>query len=416
MADGLLEGRGVAEIQGLYGPFGFSEILLQEIWARGDFAATSARTTDGRVIRILDHGRWNRMGGPDFLDARIQIGDVVMDGDVELHLHASDWQSHGHQYDPLYERVILHVVLFQTQEQGTKGAHGLLPILVLLPLLNHALEEYATDNAIEHLADRHFSEAGEQFLSLRPAERDELILKHARQRWSEKVHYARQRVQRLGWDEACHHTALEILGYRFNRAPMLTVAAKYPLRAWSGGEPSLPEHAFGEQSARWKRQGVRPANDPRIRLRQYAQWTAGNPDWPGDLIKEGGRLPEANLKTLSEAGDMRRELKLGGVRAMFAEQIAMGSVGGPRLNTLICDGFLPLLAARDIGIDLFALWHVWPAGDIPAKFRQLLRAGGICGSRERPLCHGPFQGLLGRLIANDARSEAILRSSAGRGA
>jgi hypothetical protein len=49
----------VAEIQGLYGPFTFTERLLQKIWLRGEFDAAHAIAEDGRTLRILSPGRWN---------------------------------------------------------------------------------------------------------------------------------------------------------------------------------------------------------------------------------------------------------------------------------------------------------------------------------------------------------------------
>src|ERR1019366_4103150 len=42
----------VAEIQGLYGPFTFTERLLQKIWLRGEFDVAHAVTEDSRSVRI----------------------------------------------------------------------------------------------------------------------------------------------------------------------------------------------------------------------------------------------------------------------------------------------------------------------------------------------------------------------------
>src|SRR5207302_593721 len=81
----------VAEIQGLYGPFSFSEKLFQKIWLRGDYDRTATALTDGRKIEVIHPGKWNLLGGPDFRAARFRIASgTVLTGDVELHLHASD--------------------------------------------------------------------------------------------------------------------------------------------------------------------------------------------------------------------------------------------------------------------------------------------------------------------------------------
>ena len=52
---------------------------------------------------------------------------------------------------------------------------------------------------------------------------------------------------------------------------MLRVATRWSLREWAGGAVDLTEAIAGEMGL-WQVQGVRPANHPRTRLRQYAAW------------------------------------------------------------------------------------------------------------------------------------------------
>ena len=116
----------VEEMQGLYGPFTFSEKLLQQIWARGDFNQTDLRTTDGRCLQVLQAGRWKRLGGPDFKAARLRFDDGrEITAAVELHLRADDWIVHRHAQDRAYDQVKLHVVLFPpATEHSTRDAQG----------------------------------------------------------------------------------------------------------------------------------------------------------------------------------------------------------------------------------------------------------------------------------------------------
>ena len=106
-------------MQGLYGTFSFSELLLQKIWWRGDFERERTVTTEGVPVRVVHAGKWNRLGGPDFRVARVVLADGrKVTGDVELHLHAADWNANGHANDPAYDGVCLHVVFFRRRRDN----------------------------------------------------------------------------------------------------------------------------------------------------------------------------------------------------------------------------------------------------------------------------------------------------------
>ena len=393
----------VAEIQGLYGPFIFTERLLQKIWLRGEFDPARAATEDGRPLRVVQAGRWNLLGGPDFRNARLRVGDGILAGDIEMHLHAGDWAAHAHAADRAYDHVVLHVVLFPPApgEQARRADGSAIPTLVLLPLLLHDLEEYAAEDAMETLTSRADWRAAEELARLPAAEARSVLLVHAEGRWRQKVYFARRRVDRLGWSEACHHTALEILGYRFNRAPMLKVAARVPLAAWSAGLADI-EALFAVEQARWNLQGVRPANSPRVRLRQYADWTRLQPGWPDQLTKLAGEFPGLPVEEkTSQTVGWRKRLNLPKLRALVARAITSGSVNGTRLDNLICDGFLPLLSARTEH-NHSGVWFHWYAGDLPPRLKTALRSLGVFDRRAQPACHGFAQGLLGWMLARES--------------
>ena len=411
-------GLAVAEIQGLYGPFSFPEKLLQQIWLRGDFNQARAVTTDGRVVQVMHAGRWNLLGGPDFKSARLSIGGIAVIGDVEVHLHASDWVAHRHAFDPAYADVVLHVILFPSEDKVTAGVEGReIPLLVLLPLLNHDLEEYAAEEVIERLADHPLSQARRELTAMSADKLAAELLCCARVRWEQKVYYAQVRIDRLGWTEACHHTALEILGYRFNRAPMLAVAAAIPFGDWVGKREEIAETAYAKFADRWSKQGVRPANHPRIRLRQYLRWVTARPDWPKRLTELAGDLPSIDFLEAQETALVRRQHRWTALSARIADTIFGDEVGGTRFNTLVCDGLLPLLAAQ-VGTEdrLSGIWSAWPTGDIPVKYGRLLRELGMADKSCRPLSHGVVQGLIGWLLVADQPHEGSPATTEGGGA
>lgn len=88
----------------------FQEKFLHFLWQFGRFDATQLKTTAGEPITILKKGIYNTDAGPDFINARLRIGEMVWAGCVEMHIKSSDWLAHGHQHDAAYHNVILHVV------------------------------------------------------------------------------------------------------------------------------------------------------------------------------------------------------------------------------------------------------------------------------------------------------------------
>ncbi|MCM1522744.1 MAG: DUF2851 family protein [Muribaculaceae bacterium] len=86
------------------------ERLMQYVWKHRLLLHTDLVTVDGRRVSVLDPGVHNLDAGPDFFNAKVRIGDSVWAGDVEIHVRASDWHRHGHDGNPAYDSVVLHVV------------------------------------------------------------------------------------------------------------------------------------------------------------------------------------------------------------------------------------------------------------------------------------------------------------------
>ena len=106
------------------------ERQLHHIWKRRKIPPVGLQLSGGEPLVILHPGSLNFLSGPDFLNAQIRIGETRWVGHVELHLKSSDWYAHGHQEDPNYQNVILHVVWEHNRE--VFAANGLpIPTLQL---------------------------------------------------------------------------------------------------------------------------------------------------------------------------------------------------------------------------------------------------------------------------------------------
>lgn len=87
-----------------------TEQLLQFIWRFQYFNTSNLTTTSGENVQIIYPGLHNTNQGPDFLNARVKIGDTTLAGSLEIHINASEWNLHKHSSDNNYSNVILHVV------------------------------------------------------------------------------------------------------------------------------------------------------------------------------------------------------------------------------------------------------------------------------------------------------------------
>lgn len=121
-----------------------SEVFLHYIWKFLLFNQRDLRLTSGDAIQIIRQGELNKDAGPDFFNSIVSIEGTKWAGNVELHLNASDWLRHGHQNDPAYDNIILHVVWKNDQvifrSNGTK-----IPTLELKGLVSkNLLDNYSS--------------------------------------------------------------------------------------------------------------------------------------------------------------------------------------------------------------------------------------------------------------------------------
>lgn len=388
--------RQVAEVAGEYGPVAVAEVLIQKLWLRGDFRREGLRTRRGERVRVVHPGTWNRLGGPDFKGAELEIGERRVVGDVEMHFYQRDWMLHGHHENHAFDGVVLHVLVFEPPEEAppVRTRAGTRPEeCVLAPLMATDLESYAEQDALRQLEERDLYELAMPLLELPVEQRRALLREEARRRWEAKVSFAAARVSELGWREACHQMALTTLGHARNRRGMHAVAQRVGFAAWRRERP-LPEALAADDSHNWVRSGIRPASQPLARLRQYAQWMERVGDWP-DQLKALARTEGLGGVPEESTAAYRRRVGMRAQRDRFAARVAGGTLRGTRWDTLLVDVFFPLCATRHQSETWATVWYHWFPGDMPERFGDLLRVAGLHrDGRAWPLCNGSYQGVL----------------------
>lgn len=86
------------------------EDFLHYCWRMRRLDLRDMQTTEGEPITLIYPGTLNTDAGPDFFNIKVQIRDTLWAGNMEMHIHASDWYAHKHDQDLAYNNVVLHVV------------------------------------------------------------------------------------------------------------------------------------------------------------------------------------------------------------------------------------------------------------------------------------------------------------------
>lgn len=86
------------------------EDLLHYLWQYQEFNKEQLSTSQNELVLVISVGFHNSDAGPDFINVRVKLANVLWSGAVEIHVKSSDWFKHKHHLDPAYNNVILHVV------------------------------------------------------------------------------------------------------------------------------------------------------------------------------------------------------------------------------------------------------------------------------------------------------------------
>jgi hypothetical protein len=191
---------------------------------------------DGEPVAVVYRGRWTAGSGPDFEGAIVSLGESggrLVTGSVEMHLQCNDWWSHGHDRDPRYNSVALHVVLRPNGARSVTRADGAsVPTLVLA--------DYITLPAAELLESVTPLVGGVGTLSEEPCwKRTEGWTTNRLLEPIEAAGDARLRSKAAAFeadlhvlgsaDEVFYRGFMDALGYSTNRDPMSALASALPI-------------------------------------------------------------------------------------------------------------------------------------------------------------------------------------------
>lgn len=289
----------------------FPEYWLYWTYLQPGLLKSPLQTVDLQEVTVIDPGRQNGSDGPDFLQAELAIAGMRYCGDVEFHLSAEDWYRHGHDRDARYGNVRLHII-WDDAGGIAPALRGRFPHLVLRRHL--ALPEAEWRCRMEALENEAAPAAGLNYPTgqLIPA----VLADLAQQRFQRKVDRYRYWCEQFSPADVLLIALAETLGYARNRFPFrqlfwkcppsrltteIPLRQQSPLTFWLywglrggllGRQPlqrsrnqswlrrqQAEWHALLQQRGDfpvlaltdWRFKGVRPWNNPYLRLAALAQ-------------------------------------------------------------------------------------------------------------------------------------------------
>jgi hypothetical protein len=327
------------------------EQLLQAVWEHQRLRRDQLNTSDGQTLRVLHPGFKNREAGPDFNGAVLRFGDESPRcGDVEIDLNQSGWRAHGHDRNPNFKNVILHVVWEKPKEREAAGAFATLGLAKVLDAPLHELDVWFGGEATGSLPENLRGRCCAPLRELTPEKIAGLLQQAAHLRLESKAAWFQARAKQAGWEQSLWEGLFRALGYKQNVWPMQRLAelrtsllagkTLSPLAVQArllgvGGllPAELTRTQFGTDDylrrvwdlwwrerdqfrdvllprAVWKFNGLRPANHPQRRLALAAHWLAA-----GDMVAklerwclaDSSRRGEAKASSLLEILQVERD-------------------------------------------------------------------------------------------------------------
>lgn len=203
------------------------EHLLQAVWLQQRLLRDQLQTLDGKPVRVLHPGFKNFEAGPDFRAAMVRVGDgPVQSGDVEIDLRPSGWRTHGHDRNPAFKQVILHVIW----DGKVPAAEGI-PTLTLSGRLDAPLADLTAAlgrDSLKSLPEDLRGQCSAPLRDLKPASLTELLRQSAQNRWRAKADQFEARARQAGWEQALWEGLFRALGYKQNVWPMQSLAELRP--------------------------------------------------------------------------------------------------------------------------------------------------------------------------------------------
>lgn len=184
-------------------------------------------TESGLEVEVIKPGYRNLHDGPDFKEAHVRIDDVDWYGAVEIHVRSSDWFLHGHQVDPNYDTVILHVVFEHDEVVRTTDQEPIPTVSLKGAIKAKYYERYQT--LIENPA---LVACQNQLTTVPTIKRLAMAERILVERLSRKSEEVLEELESLkgDWQEVTFRMLAKAMGFKNNAEAMLKLSRRIPYK------------------------------------------------------------------------------------------------------------------------------------------------------------------------------------------
>jgi hypothetical protein len=201
------------------------EEFLHYLWKYSLYDTDRLFDNENNRIVVLNPGDYNHDSGPDFFNAKISVAGTVWAGNIEIHTKSSHFNIHGHQNDPAFNNVILHVVAENDKcVYNSKGEEILTTEIAFDPSLLEKYEVLVNNpctiacqdeiRAVDPILVRHWLNS---LVIERLQDKSEAILKILSDTGND-------------WDETFYRLLSRYFGFRVNTEPFEMLASALPFK------------------------------------------------------------------------------------------------------------------------------------------------------------------------------------------
>jgi len=342
------------------------EELLHFIWNYKLLKTSELKSVNGAAIKIYHPGELNKDSGPDFFNAKIEVDDITLVGNVEIHVNSSDWLKHGHESDKAYDNLILHVVYKCDKVKPQNQQHNVETVELQNYIDEKVLKKY---NSL--LSSPSSLPCSKQIKNVEALKIQSWLQRMLAERLESKTEYVKHifKASQNDFSQTLYLMLARNFGFKVNAEPFELLAKHVPLQialkhssnlfqlealyyGCAGFLNKSYKNKYLQQlqnefeflkskyklieldSSLWKFLRLRPANFPSVRLWQFAMLIHKCPE----LFRnpEQFNSTETLNKTISHqhAGYWSNHYKLGGPEVRMIKGIGKNSVENLMVNTM----------------------------------------------------------------------------------